>query len=218
MGEGNWSHKVQNALAEGDQRSAEKVLLELVGRIPPRWKAVDRDENGVYALSLWDEDELGCWMKHHPGVAARRLPDSFSFAYFCLANLADRRGDEKAALHFLECALDLEPDHPLLWARKGAWLIEEGRLHEAMNCFEKAEGIRPWAPPQQRAWILREKAFVLVEFGQLTEAERTLFHSLELEPDHEAALLELEAIAALRQRGVGQSLWFAPRFAHAARN
>jgi tetratricopeptide (TPR) repeat protein len=218
MPEANWSHRVQDALAAGNPRVAEKVLLELVARVPARWKAVDRDPEGVYTLSLWDEEELGCWLRHHPGATTRRKPDSFSFAYFCLANLADRRGDERAALHFLDCALDLEPDHPLLWARKGAWLIEEGRLHEAMNCFEKAEGIRPWAPPHQRAWILREKAFVLVEFGQLNEAERTLHQSLELEPDHEAALLELEAIAALRRRGSGQPLWFAPRFAHAARN
>ena len=103
------------------------------------------------------------------------------------------------AMSFIDRAISLEPDHPLLLCEKAMILSRLGRHQEAHDLFRSAAEIRPWAPLNQIARALRGTAIALIDLKRTDEAEELLKKSLEIEPDNTVALNELDYIQRLRK-------------------
>ena len=122
---------------------------------------------------------------------------SYSKRWWQLALVNRKQGLHRNALTCVERGLELEPDHPHLWMQKGLILSETKQYALALTAFETAATARSWASPSVAAWALRQQGYVLIELGRLNEAKAVYGRSLELEPNNETAVREVEYIERL---------------------
>ena len=133
-------------------------------------------------------------------VAAR--PD-LQAAWSLLGSVLAAQGDLKAEQAYRR-ALQLRPDHPETHYNLGVFFLDSGRMDEAIACYRKALGLRPFAPAHNNlANALRAR-------GRLAEALGHYAQAVQLEPqfadgwsNYGAALREAgridEAIPALER-------------------
>jgi tetratricopeptide (TPR) repeat protein len=108
-----------------------------------------------------------------------------------------RKGDKPAAWDWLGRALDREPDHAEALNMKGILLHGEGRFAEAIEAFERAEGLGHLAASSNRGNCL-------LEMGRMDEALNAHELAVERDPKHPGAQYNL-ALTRIRlgdwQRG-----------------
>lgn len=188
----------------GEMRLDEaKTLLEqALAEKPADWRPVrtDGEDESRY---FWDMAEFLAYCAEAPEKEGRVfwLHGSYSRACYLLAYIAIEERDPRAAFQALQRGLELEPDHPHLWCEMGHLLQLLRRHEDALQCYQRAETVRPWASPQQKGRALRGQGINLIDLGRLDEAEAALKRSLEVEPDNQNAVHELGYIAHLRRQG-----------------
>lgn len=189
----------------GEKRLGEaKALLEqALAEKPADWRPVRTDGEDEFCY-FWDMEEfLSYCAATQPERKGRVVwvRGSYSRACYLLAYVAIEERDPQAAFQALQKGLELEPDHPHLWCEMGHLLQLLRRHEDALQYFQRAESVRPWASPQQKGRALRGQGINLIDLGRLDEAEAALKRSLEVEPEHQNALHELGYIAHLREQG-----------------
>jgi len=189
----------------GEKRLGEaKALLEqALAEKPPDWRPVrtDGEDESRY---FWDMEEFLSYCGATQPEGKGRVVwvhGSYSRACYLLAYIAIDERDPQAAFQALQKGLELEPDHPHLWCEMGHLLQLLRRHEDALQHFQRAESVRPWASPQQKGRALRGQGINLIDLGRLDEAEAALKRSLEVEPENQNALHELGYIAHLREQG-----------------
>jgi tetratricopeptide (TPR) repeat protein len=112
--------------------------------------------------------------------------------------LCVKRRQFDQAIEFLDKGMRLEPTKPKFKLEKARALVHSGRREET---FALVNELGPHVISSDLAFAQRGRGFVLIELGQLDEAENAFKASLELEPQSEAAWGELQYIAHLREGG-----------------
>jgi tetratricopeptide (TPR) repeat protein len=192
----------------GERRLDEaKALLEqALAEKPADWRPMqsDGEDESCY---FWDMAEFlaYCALARPEGKGrVVWVHGSYSRACYLLAYIAIEERDPRAAFQALQKGLELEPDHPHLWCEMGHLLQLLRRHEDALQCYLRAESVRAWASPQQKGRALRGQGINLIDLGFLDEAEAALKRSLEIEPENQNALHELDYIAHLREQGASE--------------
>jgi tetratricopeptide (TPR) repeat protein len=211
------NEQIEAAIQSEHWEDARIAIEELLSAMPADWKPIQRGVGDASTLicSFWDNAEFMSF------VANRRQSDgeisvvwsgeSYSKRWWQLAFVNRRQGLHRNALTCIERGLELEPDHPHLWIKKGLILSETKQYVQTLTAFESAANVRSWASPSVVAWALRQQGYVLIELGRLNEAQVAYWHSLELDPNCETAAHELEYIGRLiqeRDQKAKQLPWF----------
>ena len=214
-----WSRdeQIETAIQSEHWEDARIAIEESLSAMPADWKPIQRGVGDASTLicSFWDNAEFMSF------VANRSQPDaemsvlwtdvSYSKRWWQLALVNRKQGLHRNALTCVERGLELEPDHPHLWMQKGLILSETKQYALALTAFETAATVRSWASPSVAAWALRQQGYVLIELGRLNEAKAVYGRSLELEPNSETAVREVEYIERLlqeREQRAKQLPWF----------
>jgi len=186
---------------EGKFAEAEKLLCDFISLMPPGWKPINETERQK-EIAFWDETEfLNYSLANKESKDIVFVTPSYSKGYYLLGAFAIEQKDFDKALAYLDKAIKLEPDHPLILSEKALLLAGQGKLHEAVELYFKAHDARPWANKFHKARALREAAVCLIDLGKLDKAERLLEISLKLEMGNKLALNELNHIWYLRAGG-----------------
>jgi tetratricopeptide (TPR) repeat protein len=192
----------ESMIKEGKRTDPENILKDFVSKIPPDWEPVKVSETAIN-IAYWNMEEFINHAPHYDPDDSRKMvvwvTPSYSKAFYLLAFIYVERKDWFKAMSFIDQAISLEPDLPLLLREKAMILSRLGRHQEAHDLFSSAAEIRPWAPLNQKARALRGAAIALIDLKRTDEAEELLKKSLEIEPDSTVALNELDYIHGLRK-------------------
>jgi len=192
----------ESMIQEGKRTDPENLLKDFVSEIPPDWKPVEVLDITIN-IAYWSMEEFIIHAPHYDPDGSQKMvawvTPSYSKALYLLAFIYVERKDWFTAMSFIDQAISLEPDHPLLLCEKALILLRLGRCQEAHDLFIIAAEIRPWAPLNQRARALRGAAVALIDLKRLDEAEVLLKKSLEIEPENTVAMRELDYIQGLRK-------------------
>lgn len=195
------------ALMTGDVRKAESLLLRVIATTPPNYKNSFDDEQGI-SIKFWDQIEFVhfiTWQQEHGQASKDKsiqwLGNAYPRAHYYMGYICVKQKKFERAIEFLDKGLALEPTNPKFIFEKAQALIHSGRLSEGMELYEQVNEIGPHVCARDLAVAQRGKGFVLIELGQLDDAEAAFRASLKHEPDNEIARNELLYIEHLRQGG-----------------
>jgi tetratricopeptide (TPR) repeat protein len=202
------AEKVDQALqsvAQGDLRTAESLLQQVVANTPSEYRNMEEDNDGV-SIKLWDQPSFihyVMWQKDH-GEADRNITwigNAYPRAHYYMGFLCleQKRFDE--AIDFLDRGQSLEPDNPRFVFEKAQVLVHFGRKDEALSLYESVTETGPYVSNHDLSLAHRGRGFLLIEMGDLDGAESAFKASLELDPGNEIANNELEYIGYLRSGG-----------------
>ena len=190
-------------IKEGKRAEAEKLLNDFVSEMPIGWKPVMESETSIN-VAYWSLEEFLSHIAHYTKVGGKKnlnwVGPSYSKAFYTLAFICVEQQDLSKAMLYIQQAIELEPDHPMILCEKAMILSQLGFYQEAYDLFIKASEIRSWALKIQRALALRGAAIALIDLKRMDDAENLLKKSLELEPENKVALNELKYIEGLRDQ------------------
>ena len=196
-------HAIDDAISNKRWPEARNLIEKALALMPPDWHPLTETDDWVSG-AFWDSAEFSAYSKRFGPPQDKSImwiSPSYSRLWWRLAVTNSSEGLETNALTCLDRALELEPDHPLLWIDRGYILNRMERHSEALAAYQTAAVIRTWAPDTVVARALRGQGHALIELGQLTEAHVVYLRSLELVPGNETAEKELEYIDhALRDK------------------
>lgn len=163
---------------------------------------------GLTLVSVGENGEYDRYMRERGGDTPVEWVDMVCpSAYKTSAFLLIEQGaDLTAALSRLAKAAELAPYWPDPHVERGFILAHTGQLQEGMASYQRAIALAEEHPSSasDKAIAYRGLGYVLVELQNWEAAEAAYRKSLELEPDSEVALHELEFIRTNRpQTGKG---------------
>ena len=184
---------------KNDEKTAELILKKVVANIPDNWKPINELTNEI-RIAFWHKQEFLAYIEYYKKTRKAKnliwVVPSYSRAFYYLSFIAVRRKEWNRALVYINKALELEEDHPVLLCEKAQIMnVGMNEKEEAYKIFMKAIAVRPW-------WIsaqaMRGAAVVLIDLKKLKEAEMWLQESLKIEPENKVAINEMKYIKQLR--------------------
>jgi tetratricopeptide (TPR) repeat protein len=193
-----------DAIRAGQDETARRLLAEVVANTPTPY-VYQYEEGDRLAVKFWDMTEFVYFVTRMRQAGTERgvvwQPSAYPRAHYYLAFLEVRAGNYEGALDLLDAGEKLEPNAHFALERAQALLRGRRDRPGALACYQGVLDRGDEVPGPARAVALRGKGFVLIELGQLDEAERHFHESLRLDPDSEVAKNELRYIAQLRAGG-----------------
>lgn len=197
------------SITSGRLDEAETLLLGVIANTPSDY--ANTEETGdVISIKFWDETTFihyVTWEKHHgrANKTIKWLSNAYPRAYFHMGFLCVKHQQFDKAINYLEKGQALEPTNPKFSFEKAKALASLGRKEEALALYAHITEISAYVSAHDLAIALRGRGFVLIEMGDLDNAELAFQSSLKIEPDNEVALNELSYINHLRQGGAANS-------------
>ena len=132
------------------------------------------------------------------------LSSTWASAYFVKGYALQELGRISEAKAVLKLALELSPWNSLYLSELGSIYKLEKNWKEAKKTFEAAEEHAALSPDHLKSAELglarRGLGYVLVELGQLDEAEKKYLQCLKDDPDDKKAAAELEYVRSLKAK------------------
>lgn len=200
-----WVDAAFEAISAGDLDQAEKLLLAVIANTLANYVNSFAVEHGV-AIKFWDQLEFMhyiSWQQDH-GQANQSVHwqiNAYPRAYYALGFVCVKRKQGARAIEFLEQGQQLEPTNPRFILEKAQALMSLGKMEEALAQYALVRELGPYVNAHHLALVQRGRGFVLIELGQLDEAEASFVQSLRIEPGNELAMNELAYIEHLRAGG-----------------
>lgn len=192
----------ESMIQEGKRTEPEILLKHFVSNMTSDWKPMTVSSSTI-DIAYWSREEFLNHAPYYDPDGAQKMvvwiTPSYSKALYLLAFIYVEREDWLKAMMYIDQAVKLEPDHPLILCEKALILSRLAYHEDAYDLFMKAFESRSWAPHTQRARALRGAAIALIDLKRLDEAEKLLKKSLEIEPENRVALGELGYIGELRK-------------------
>ncbi len=193
------------AIANGELEKAEALLLNIIENTPAKYSNFEENDEGI-SIKFWDQTAFihyVTWQKQQ-GLTNKNIQwinNVYPRAHYYMGYLCVKKKEFDRAIEFLDKGLNLEPTNPIFICEKAQASVLSGRKEEALALYQQVNEISPYVGAFDIAVALRGQGFVLIEMGNLDKAENAFKSSLEIEPDNEVALNELQYIAHLRQGG-----------------
>lgn len=203
---------------------ARAILEDVVTRTPADYH-YHWQEKGDDFIEFWEEEEFLAYVAYaraQPSVPYDGkvvwIVNTYPRAHFTLGFIGVAEGHPDVAQAHLERSLQLEPDQPWTLCEMAHIAAGQGRHDAALELYERALAVRPWATPRQKARALRGKAYELVELvkhnplaqasdlkaacvegiERFTQARECLVASLDYEPDNKMAQQERSYLAGFQ--------------------
>jgi len=178
--------------------------------MPQKWQPFEEFEDRL-EIAFWDKKEFLSYVQFNQlfGDLFSENTDKTiiwktpSYSKYCyeLAYYSVEKKDYYNAIKMLNIGLRLEPDHPLLLCELGLALNQMGKHEKALEAYKHAFFARKWTKSSILARSLRGQGVVLIDIGNLDEAEKVFKKSLELETENRIAIEELKYIEYLKRGG-----------------
>lgn len=192
------------ALSEGKLQQGEQLLQEVIANTPDDYVNEEADGEGV-AIKFWSMNDFMhyvSWMQDQETErAVKWIGNAYPRAYYYLGFLGVKQKQFARAVEYLDQGRRLDPENPKFLFEKAQALIHLGNKEAALALYDQVVEVGPYVSPPDLAVARRGRGFVLIEMGKLDDAEAAFRASLELDPESEIALSELEYIAHLREGG-----------------
>jgi Tfp pilus assembly protein PilF len=190
-------------IQDGHFKVALRILMDVLARTPADYRHSYELEDAV-CIKFWSLAEFIEYAASlKPPDQAKRIDwilNAYPRACYYLGYLFIEAGDFDQALEFLEQGLRLEPGNAKLANEKAQALVRLGRLGEAKGLYDAVLSRSDFVGKHDRAFSLRGRGYILIEEGQLDEAETAFRQSLEHDPDNPMAVQELAYIEQLREK------------------
>ena len=199
---------VEKMMSERKFDEAKTALNALLAGMPAGWKPVNEKSDGIF-VAYWDTEHfITCSTRDREQKGGKRIvlaQPSYSKAYYLLAYMSvqSRKSDE--ANTYIDKALELEPDHPILLLEKGLIFQLTRSYEEAIRRFDAVINSKGCVTDYEKARALRAKGVSLIDLGKLDDAEQALNESLKIAPNNKVALKELDYIRNIRAGGSSTS-------------
>jgi len=193
------------AMVRGDIGKAESLLTAVIANTPSQYtNCLEDDEEAL--IKFWDQSEFihyVTWQKEQglPIKSITWIGNAYPRAHYYMGFICIKRKQFDRAIEFLDKGQTLEPTNPKFIFEKAQALVHSGRKNEALALYDQVMEIGPHINAHDLAVSRRGRGFVLIEMNDLENAEAAFRSSLELEPDNQVALHELQYIHHLRQGG-----------------
>ena len=132
---------VANSLVqEGKRAEAERLLNEFVSEMPIDWKPVTESETSI-DVSYWSLEEFMSHAAHYTKEGGDKnlkwvVGHSYSEVFYTLAFISAEQQDWPKAMLYIQQAIELEPDHPLILCEKATILSQLGLYQKAYDVFK----------------------------------------------------------------------------------
>jgi tetratricopeptide (TPR) repeat protein len=190
-------------IQDGHSRVALRLLTDVHARIPADYRHSYELDDAV-CIKFWSLAEFIEYAASlKPSERGKRIdwvPNAYPRACYYLGYLSIEAGDFEHATEFLDQGLRMEPGNAKLANEKAQALVRLRRLGEAKGLCDGVLSRSGFVCKHDKAVALRTKGFILIEAGQLNEAEAVFRQSLEHEPENALAAQELAHIAQLRAK------------------
>lgn len=198
-----------DALVEGAFDVAESLLLSVIANTPEEYFNT-REDDGEIAIKFWDQTSFlhyVMWTDAQTDDTKRVIwiGNAYPRAHYYMGFLCVKRKEFDLAIEYLDKGQSLEPTNPGFHLEKAQALIHAGRKQEALPLYDHVTEMNAYISSRDLALAQRGRGFLLIELGDLDEAEMAFRFSLEIEPDSEVAINELQYIEDLRQGGSATS-------------
>jgi len=202
---------LSNAIAsidKGEFNEAKLSLQAMLEGMPKDWKAIDEKDDGIH-VAYWDKEHfLACSNRYRQRNGTKFIVwshPSYAKAYYLLAYMSIESKNTNEAEIYINKALELEPNNPILLDEKGIILQHMGDHDTAIKSFNSVIDSTECVNNHEKAKALRGKGISLIELGKLDDAENAFKESLAISPNNKVALNELRYIHLLRS-GIAPSL------------
>jgi Flp pilus assembly protein TadD len=196
-------------VSEKQNTKAKKMLEAFVKTMPANWTARNETADKVNIV-YWNQEHLTQCSKFDAAsttkIVEANLGNSYSQAFYVLGYIANEEGDAAGASQYLDKALTLEPNNPIIISERAVGMLDGTKLDEKLALFERALDKNICINDADKARTLRGKGVTLIDMGQLDEAEKTLYESLKFEPNNPVAIGELNYVDKLRNGAQKQKL------------
>lgn len=193
------------ALTGGNFERAEAILRDVIANTPASY-ANSTENSDESVIKFWDRTAFlhyVTWQRDH-GKADRSIQwvgNAYPRAHYYMGFLSVKRQQWDAAIDYLDRGQRLERTNPMFIFEKAKALVHAGRKPQALALYDQVTEVGPYISGRHLAIARRGRGFVLIEMGDLDGAQRAFQASLEIEPDNEVALHELQYIEHLRSGG-----------------
>ncbi len=191
-------------LTKDELGEAEELLLAISQNAPKNYVYSFR-QDGKLHIKLWDQAEFlhrVNWIQENGGAEdCVWVPSVYPRAFYYLGFLNVHRGMFEEAVRFLQQGLCLESSNPKLRCELGQAYSRQGKYTEALEAYASVGDVGPHVSVCDKALALRGTGFVLIEMGELAEADTAFRESLRYEPENVNAKQELQYIEHLRSGG-----------------
>jgi len=186
---------------KGELDLAELILKKLIIKIPDNWQPRMKSR-GIYSIAFWDtkeyQESLNCEQKVLGTTNKIYLTGpSYSGAYYWLSSVEVARNNPDIALDYLDIAERLEPDHPLIFNKRGYIFNRMGRYEAGYEELERALNVRQCIPDYQRAEVYSGMGVSLIGLAKFQAAKDAFKKSLEYDPENKMAYNGLEYVEHL---------------------
>lgn len=193
------------ALTTGNLDEAESLLLTVIGNTPAEYSNSEENDKAI-SIKLWDQTNFVHYVtwQQKKGLANKDInwiSNAYPRAHYYMGFLCVKQKQFDRAIEFLDKGHALEPTNPKFGFEKAQALVHSGRKQEALELYDQVTEIDAHVSARDLAVARRGRGFVLIEIGDLDNAEIAFRSSLEIEPENDVALNELRYIAHLRQGG-----------------
>jgi tetratricopeptide (TPR) repeat protein len=188
---------------------AKKILGKFVKTIPNDWAARKETAEKVSIVYWNQEHRAQCFAfdtANTKKTVEANLGNSYSQAFYVLGYIANEEGDAPGAIQYLDKALTLEPNNPIIISERAAGMLDGTKLEEKLALFERALDKNNCISDSDKARTLRGKGVTLIDMERLDEAEKALYESLKFDPKNAIAINELDYIDKLRNGAQKQKL------------
>lgn len=182
-------------VGEGDNKKFS--LLKEIEKMPSGWRVVSENDD-VVKIAYWDKEHFSICSKKDAEIYGNKpviwTSPSYSKTYYLLAYASIESKNTDEANMYINKALVLEPNNPMLLNEKGLILQHMGKHDAAVTSFDAVIESKGCVTSHERARALRGKGVSLIDLSRLEEAVKMFFESLEIEPDNKIAKNELNYI------------------------
>lgn len=176
-------------------------IRAVLARAPAVYPMIEKRPGGLVIVRS-DNLALGFLSLAEGSNTVQQRFNTYIYAAYILGWYANETRHPEDALEPLAKGLALQPGNALLTVEQNASFVLLRRFPEALAANDLALA-QPMIADSDRAQLLRNRGYVLIELGRIDEAEAAYNQSLKLDPGNRIALNELDYIR--RQRaGVPQ--------------
>ncbi|WP_136798892.1 tetratricopeptide repeat protein [Desulfosediminicola ganghwensis] len=186
------------AIKARDCTTAKEILQDVAAGAPMQYENMIEVEGAIF-IKCWDLDAFFHYLNYQaehgdPSLDIHWSPGAYPRAYYYLGYLAVQDSDFDSAIEYLNKGLLLEPEHPKLRLEKAQALIGKHEFQAALATLLPITSTTSLVTEADLAAVLRCRAFILIEMGDLNTARGLLHASLRLAPDNDMARDELAYI------------------------
>jgi len=120
----------ESMIQKGKRSEPENLLKDFISEIPSDWKPIEVSDAAIN-IAYWSMEEFISHAPHYNPDDSQKMvvwvTPSYSKAFYLLAFIHVERKDWFTAMAFIDQAISLEPDHPLLLCEKALILLHLGR-------------------------------------------------------------------------------------------